>query len=187
MNRWLAWQAAGLALAALLIWLFAGSALDFRLSALAYSPEARAFPLRDAWLTAVLGHSWLKHLGVLLWLPVRLVPAAIDVRKESYGIYLVHEVVGVTGRGLINAVAGRNPSGESLFVRLPEIVSSPVARIELWFLWSAAVYLASLALVKALRETPFAWVAGFRDREERHAVLLPDRAAGSCEARLHPR
>jgi membrane-associated PAP2 superfamily phosphatase len=66
LRRWLAWQAAGLALAALLIWLFAGSALDFRLSALAYSPEAHDFPLRGAWVTAVLGHSGLKHLGVLL-------------------------------------------------------------------------------------------------------------------------
>jgi len=68
LRRWLLLQVLGLAFAALLIWLFAGSALDFRLSALAYSPAERAFPLRDAWLTAVAGHSGLKHLGVLLWL-----------------------------------------------------------------------------------------------------------------------
>lgn len=67
MRRWLAWQAAGLALSALAIWLIARSGLDFQLSALAYSPAARGFPLRDAWLTAVVGHKGLKHLAVVLW------------------------------------------------------------------------------------------------------------------------
>lgn len=78
MRRWLVLQAAGLALAAVAIWLLAGSALDFRLSALAYSPEARAFPLRSAWVTAVLGHSGLKHLGVALL--VGLVAVALASR-----------------------------------------------------------------------------------------------------------
>jgi membrane-associated PAP2 superfamily phosphatase len=68
LRRWLAWQAAGLALAALAIGLgLAHSGLDFRLQALAYSPEARGFPLRDAWLTSALGHKGLKHLAVVLW------------------------------------------------------------------------------------------------------------------------
>lgn len=67
MRRWLPWQAAGLALAFLALWGLAQSGLDWRLSALAYSPEARGFPLRDAWLTAVVGHSGLKHLSVVLW------------------------------------------------------------------------------------------------------------------------
>jgi membrane-associated PAP2 superfamily phosphatase len=67
LRRWLAWQAAGLALSALAICLIARSGLDFQLSALAYSPEARCFPLRDAWLTAVVGHKGLKHLAVVLW------------------------------------------------------------------------------------------------------------------------
>lgn len=84
MRRWLAWQGVGLALAALLIWLFAGSALDFRLSALAYSPAERAFPLRDAWLMAVAGHSGLKHLGVLLWLGLLVVAlVSREWRREA--------------------------------------------------------------------------------------------------------
>lgn len=68
MRRWLLWQGAGLALAALALWLgLVQSGLDFRLSALAYAPEARAFPLRDAWLTAAVGHKGLKYLSVVLW------------------------------------------------------------------------------------------------------------------------
>lgn len=68
MKHWLLWQAAGLALAALLIWMLAASGLDMRLSALAYAPQARAFPLRDAWSTTVLGHKGLKYLSLVLWL-----------------------------------------------------------------------------------------------------------------------
>jgi membrane-associated PAP2 superfamily phosphatase len=80
LRRWLVLQAAGLALAALALWLLSThTGLDFRISALAYSPEARAFPLRDAWLTAVVGHSGLKHLGVALWLG--LVATALFSRR----------------------------------------------------------------------------------------------------------
>jgi membrane-associated PAP2 superfamily phosphatase len=67
LRRWFAWQAAGLALAAFAIWLLARSGLDFSISALAYSPQARGFPLKDAWLFAVAGHSGLKYLAVGLW------------------------------------------------------------------------------------------------------------------------
>lgn len=67
MTRWLTWQVAGLALAALALWLLARSGLDFRISALAYSPEARAFPLKDTWLFAVAGHSALKYFAVGVW------------------------------------------------------------------------------------------------------------------------
>ena len=77
MRRWLALQAAGLALAALAIWLLARSGLDFRISALAYSSAAHGFPLKDAWLFAVLGHSALKYFAVGVWcvLPVVAVAA----------------------------------------------------------------------------------------------------------------
>jgi membrane-associated PAP2 superfamily phosphatase len=67
LKRWLLWQAAGLALAALVLWLFSRSGLDLRISALAYSPEQRAFPLRDAWLFAVAGHTALKFAALSLW------------------------------------------------------------------------------------------------------------------------
>lgn len=76
MKRWLALQAAGLALAALAIWVLARSGLDFRISALAYSPEARGFPLKDAWLLAVLGHSALKYFAVGVWCALLVVAAA---------------------------------------------------------------------------------------------------------------
>jgi membrane-associated PAP2 superfamily phosphatase len=75
-KRWLALQAAGLALAALAIWLLARSGLDFRISALAYAPEARGFPLKDAWLLAVLGHSALKYFAVGAWCALLVVAAA---------------------------------------------------------------------------------------------------------------
>jgi len=68
LRRWLILQGAGLALAALSIVLFARSGLDFQLSALAYSPAERAFPLRDAWLTAAVGHKGLKHFSLALWI-----------------------------------------------------------------------------------------------------------------------
>jgi len=68
LKRWLLWQAAGLALAGLAAWLLlVRFGLDLRISALAYSPEQGAFPLRDAWLFAVAGHSGLKYAAVALW------------------------------------------------------------------------------------------------------------------------
>jgi membrane-associated PAP2 superfamily phosphatase len=82
-KRWLALQAAGLALAALAIWLLARSGLDFRISALAYSTEARGFPLKDAWLLAVLGHSALKYFAVSLWLALLVVAAAAPRWRRS--------------------------------------------------------------------------------------------------------
>jgi membrane-associated PAP2 superfamily phosphatase len=75
-KRWLALQAAGLALAALAIWLLARSGLDFRISALAFAPGVRAFPLKDAWALAVLGHSALKYFALGLWLALLVVAAA---------------------------------------------------------------------------------------------------------------
>lgn len=79
MRHWLLAQAAGLALAAAAIWLgLASSGLDLRIAALAYSPEARNFPLRDAWLAAAVGHEGLKVLGLALW--AGLVTAALAAR-----------------------------------------------------------------------------------------------------------
>ena len=84
MKRGLVLQAAGLALAALLLWLLARSGLDHALSALAYSAEARAFPLRDAWPTEILGHQGLKYLGTFLWFGLLGVAiASPDWRREA--------------------------------------------------------------------------------------------------------
>ncbi|HJS37023.1 MAG TPA: phosphatase PAP2 family protein [Burkholderiales bacterium] len=91
MRRWLVLQVAGLALAAVAIWLFAGSALDFRLSALAYSPEARAFPLRDAWLAEAIGHKGLKHLSLALWLGLLGIASA----SRAWRGELLRSVLGV--------------------------------------------------------------------------------------------
>jgi membrane-associated PAP2 superfamily phosphatase len=76
LKRWLLLQAAGFALAAFAILLLARSGLDLRLSALAYSPEQRAFPLRDVWLFAVAGHSGLKYAAVALWCALPVVAVA---------------------------------------------------------------------------------------------------------------
>ncbi len=77
MKRWLLLQAAGLALAGVAVLLLARSGLDQRISALFYSPEQRAFPLRDAWMFAVLGHSALKYAAVALWCALLLAAAAV--------------------------------------------------------------------------------------------------------------
>ncbi len=66
--RWLAAQAAGLALAALGIWaLFVQAGLDRAVTALAYDPARREFPLRDAWALTVLGHEGLKYTVLAFW------------------------------------------------------------------------------------------------------------------------
>lgn len=75
MKRWLLLRAAGLAIGGLALWLFSRSGLDLRIAALAYSPEQRAFPLRDAWLFAVVGHSGLKYAAVGLWCALLAVAA----------------------------------------------------------------------------------------------------------------
>jgi membrane-associated PAP2 superfamily phosphatase len=84
LKRRLVLEAAGLALAASLIWLLARSGLDFYLSALAYSPAERAFPLRNAWLTEALGHKGLRYLGTFLWFGLLGVAIAFpDWRREA--------------------------------------------------------------------------------------------------------
>jgi len=64
----LARHAAGLAVAALAIWLlFVRSGLDFAMSGWFYDPAAHRFPLREAWLTEIVGHKGLKYVGTFLW------------------------------------------------------------------------------------------------------------------------
>jgi len=99
-------------------------------------------------------------LAALIKLPVRLVPAFIDVRKESYGIYLSHQIVASIGRGVIDLAAGLHRSSESFFERLPGLIHNPFARIGLWFVWFGLIYTASLLITKALRRTPLAWIVG---------------------------
>jgi len=101
-------------------------------------------------------------LIALLKVPVRLVPSFIDVRKDTYGIYLTHQVVALLGRGAINLLAGRSAGGETLFVRLPALIQDPIARIALWILWTAGVYTISLLTTKLLRNGPFAWTVGVK-------------------------
>ena len=102
-------------------------------------------------------------LFVLLKLRVRLVPSFIDVRKDTYGIYLTHQVVELVGRAGINLVVGRNAGGDTLFVRLPSIIQDPFSRIGLWFLWTAVVYAVSLLVTKILRKSPLAWTVGVKE------------------------
>ena len=100
-------------------------------------------------------------LAVLLKLPVRLTPAFIDVRKDSYGIYLTHQIVGSLGRAAIDfAVVGLSGSGKSFFNRLPETVENPFARIAIWILWFGFVYTTALMITKWLRRTRWAWTVG---------------------------
>jgi membrane-associated PAP2 superfamily phosphatase len=83
LKRWLLLQAAGLALAGLAVWLLlVRSGLDLRISALAYSPEQRAFPLRETWWFAVVGHSGLKYAAVALWCALLAVAAGSARRRR---------------------------------------------------------------------------------------------------------
>lgn len=99
-------------------------------------------------------------LVVLLKLPVRLVPSFIDVRNDTYGIYLLHQIVGSIGRATIDLAIGRLPTGESFFTSLPELVENPFLRIGIWVLWFGIIYATSLLLTKFLRHTRWAWTVG---------------------------
>ncbi len=100
-------------------------------------------------------------LAVLLKIPVRLTPSFIDVRKDSYGIYLTHQIVGSVGRATIDfAAVVLSTSGKSFFTRLPEMVENPFARIAIWVLWFGFVYTTSLVMTKWLRRTTWAWTVG---------------------------
>jgi membrane-associated PAP2 superfamily phosphatase len=58
-----------LAGAALVVWLvFERAGLDRRITALAYDPALRGFPLRHAWAFEKLGHDALKWVMVAFWL-----------------------------------------------------------------------------------------------------------------------
>ena len=101
-------------------------------------------------------------LLILLKLPARLAPSFVDVRKDTYGIYLTHPVVALIGRRAINLVAGRSATGLTLFRRLPELVHGPFARIGLWLVWTVLVYGTSLWITKKVRRSPLAWTVGVR-------------------------
>lgn len=99
-------------------------------------------------------------LIVLLKVKVGLAPSFMDVRRDTYGIYLMHPVMAVVIRVCINAWVGANQAGETLFMRLPRVVQSPVYRIGLWFLMFAVVYGASFMLTRAVRASALAWIVG---------------------------
>ena len=99
-------------------------------------------------------------LVVLLKLRVRLVPSFIDVRRDSFGIYLTHQIVGSVGRAAIDLAVGWSSQGESFFTRLPEMVQNPFARIGIWVLWFGVVYTTSLVMTILLRRTSWAWTVG---------------------------
>jgi len=102
----------------------------------------------------------LQNSNQIYALVVRLARSCINVRKESYGIYLTHQIVAVVGRAGIDFAVGWSVSGESLFTRLPEVVKNPFARVGIWVLWFGFVYTVSLAITKALRHTAWAWTVG---------------------------
>ena len=109
-------------------------------------------------------------LGVLLKLKIRIVPRFIDVRKESYGIYLAHQATASIGRGLINLAVGIPAQGLTFFDRVPEMISLPAARVGVWLLWCLIIYSVSLLLAKTLRRTRFCWLVGIRQPGRREAV-----------------
>jgi membrane-associated PAP2 superfamily phosphatase len=61
-------HAAALAAAAALIVAWRWSGADARVTALFYDPTRSGFPLKDAWLLAVVGHEWLKYAALGVWL-----------------------------------------------------------------------------------------------------------------------
>jgi peptidoglycan/LPS O-acetylase OafA/YrhL len=102
----------------------------------------------------------LVALIVLIKLNVKLVPSFMNVRKETYGIYLIHQIIGSVGRGGIDVAVGLPKSGASFFARLPEMIQNPFARIGVWVFWFGVVYTTSVLATKALRHTNWAWIVG---------------------------
>lgn len=104
-------------------------------------------------------------LAILIKLPVRLVPSFIQVRKESYGIYLTHLVVASLCMGFLDLMLWLLTPDKSFtfFDRLVEVVTNPWERVGLWFAWFAVVYTLSLLLTKALRQTRLAWIVGAKE------------------------
>jgi peptidoglycan/LPS O-acetylase OafA/YrhL len=111
-------------------------------------------------------------LVVFMKLSVRLMPAWIDVRKDTYGIYLTHQIVSSLALGVIALAARLSRTQPSLFQRLPELIHSPYSRIGLIFMWFLLVYTISLLITKALRMTQFAWIVGAKE-EARCEALSP--------------
>jgi len=103
-------------------------------------------------------------LLVLVKVPVRLVPAFIDVRRETYGIYLSHQLVASICRGAIDLILGLPESGETFFGGLRVLVQNPAARIAVWFGWFGLIYTLSLLLTKLLCRTRLAWIVGAKKR-----------------------
>ena len=101
-------------------------------------------------------------LVVLLKLRTRLVPSFIDVRKESYGIYLSHQAIASVGRGVIDLATGLPQHGPAFFDRVSEMVPSATGRILVWFGWCGIIYAASLLLTKGLRHSRWSWLVGIR-------------------------
>src|SRR5262245_42614254 len=91
-------------------------------------------------------------------------PAWIDVRKDTYGIFLSHPIVASCTRGAIDLVTGLSRTQPSLFQRLPDLIHNPYARMSLVLLWFIFVYMLALLITKALRGTRFSWVVGVRER-----------------------
>ena len=115
-------------------------------------------------------------LVVLLKLRTRLVPGFLNVRKESYGIYLSHQAIASVGRGAVDLAAGLPQHGPALFDRVPDMVPGVAGRVLVWFLWCALVYAGSLLLTKAILRSPWAWLVGMKKNAQ------PPPAHGS----LHP-
>ncbi|SEJ26060.1 Acyltransferase family protein [Deinococcus reticulitermitis] len=89
--------------------------------------------------------AWCVLLVVCPW---RLVPAFIDSRRESFGIYLAH-IVPLTVLGLAFRALG-----------WPAPDLGPWGQLAAWFATGAAGYLLSALLVKGLVRAGFGWVVG---------------------------
>lgn len=99
-------------------------------------------------------------LMVLMKTQFRLAPFFLNVRKENYGIYLIHPIVLSVGRGVIDWLTGLPEGGKTFFERLPEFVSNTWWRIAIWLGWFVLVYAISLGLTKLVRRVSWGALVG---------------------------
>ena len=131
---------------------------------LAFS-EFNSFPKPGYGSNALQISNLFYALAVLLLLmkfPLRIAPTFVDPRKETFGIYLTHEVILMFAVGLFHLFVGET-------IQTVARSYSAGGRISIWFLMTALVFAGCLFSTKVIRSTPWAWTVGdgFRTSDKR--------------------
>jgi len=101
-------------------------------------------------------------LLVLMRFPFRIAPTFIDARKDTYGIYLTHELVLMFTVGIFHLLVGEP-------IQAAIRTYGTASRISIWFLVTVFVFTGCLIVTRFLRSTSWAWTVGdgFRASDRR--------------------